>query len=227
MAVEAKRKCGFRKINGIYLVTAPGGVFDCGKLPLKLIPCPLCDHVPGFNRGLQRIVPKNVIHSAAECSRSTFQCASCPLDRAMATEAAALCWVGDRFYSPQEFVEEAHRLGVSKRISEVPNWLKVGTMWVFVAHPKLFSRPCPECRGGQEIPLERSAKGKARPEVCEFCEDGLVYEPGIFYAFIPQRVEKMVPQDAAPEVLERLVKDGYTPVFLPADDPDHAEKRKE
>lgn len=97
MAVEAKRGCGYRKQGGTYLVSGGSG-FECGRLPLGLIPCPLCDHRPAFTRGLQRIAPKNILHAAPVCkSGDERRCAVCPLGKAITVETAGLMWVGDRF----------------------------------------------------------------------------------------------------------------------------------
>jgi len=46
---------------------------------------------------------------------------------------------------------------------------------------------------------------------------------GIFCAFIPKRVEKLIwESQATPEELEKLEKRGITPVLIPDGDADHA-----
>jgi len=46
---------------------------------------------------------------------------------------------------------------------------------------------------------------------------------GIFCAFIPKRVEKLIwKNQATPEELEKLEKRGITPVIIPDGDSDHA-----
>src|SRR3990167_4576388 len=191
-------RCGFRKINAVYLCGDPGG-FPCGKLPLELRPCPLCDHLPAFTRGLQRITPTNFLHAANPCNRSDAECEKCPLGKALAQDLAGLCWVGERHYSPASFTAEAERLGVSKRVAKVPKWLELGKTWLFLAHPKVFGEPCPAC-GGTPTPLERAAQGKTnRPEDCEECEgEGVLWTAGVFHAFVPKRLVKILPHNSYP-----------------------------
>jgi hypothetical protein len=76
MAVEAKRGCGYRRQGGTYLVCDAGG-FACGKIPIPITPCPLCDHRPAFTRGLQEIKPAHFLHAAPECkaTRTIAPCA--------------------------------------------------------------------------------------------------------------------------------------------------------
>jgi hypothetical protein len=189
---------------------------------MALRPCPLCDHQPAFTRGLQRIVPNNILHAAEECPRPAAECERCPLGKAVRQDTAGLSWVGEKFYSPASFTDEAVRLGVSKRISKPPKWLEIGKTWVFFAHMKVFGEKCPSCEG-TPTPIERAAKGKAnRPEDCEECEgEGVVWSPGVFHAFVPKRLVKILPDDAYPATIEREQKAGYTVVLVPANDPDH------
>jgi len=45
---------------------------------------------------------------------------------------------------------------------------------------------------------------------------------GIFCAFRPQRIEKLIREsDATPEELKKLEKRGITPIKVPDNDPDH------
>ena len=69
MAVEGKRGCGYRKTGGTYLVSDGKG-FACGRIPVPLVPCPLCDHMPAFTRGLQQVTPRNFLHAAPKCATS-------------------------------------------------------------------------------------------------------------------------------------------------------------
>jgi len=221
MAAEPERGCGYRQIGGVYLEGDPGG-FPCGRLPMVLRPCPLCDHLPAFTRGLQRILPNNILHASEACRHAAADCERCPLGKALQQETAALLWVGERFYSPASFTEEAGRLGVSRRIAHPPKWLELGKTWIFCAHMKVFSEQCPACHG-TPTPIERAAKGKAnKPEDCEECEgEGVVWTAGVFHAFIPRRLVKILQDDAYPATIERAKKAGYSVVLVPANDPDH------
>lgn len=228
MAAEAKRGCGFRRVGGTYLV-ADGPGFPCGRFPVHLIPCPLCDHRPAFTRSLQRITPRNILHASPVCgSGDETRCAVCPLNKAMQAETAGLMWVGERFYTPGAFIEEAQRLGISKRISNVPKWLEVGKTWVFLAHEKAVTEPCQPCRSRGTIVTDTPAEGDWVPQghECETCDgEGMLYTPAVFYAFKPSRIERIVTDQTPPEELEALRAQGITPVIVPHDDPDHQPRR--
>src|SRR5262245_18504685 len=208
MAVEARRACGFRVIGATYLVS-PGAGFPCGRFPLELVPCPLCDHRPPFTRGVQRITPKTILHASPVCSAGDpARCERCPLGKALEAESAGLLWVGARFYTPDTFQAEASSQGVSKRIGVVPKWLEVGRTWLFLAHEQALTKVCPTCQGQL---LE-----------CEACDNTrLVALPAVFFAFVVQRLERIIP-DTMPEAERaQLRAQGLTLVEVPADDPDH------
>jgi len=233
MAVEAKRGCGYRVVGGIYLVSGPGG-FSCGRLPVPLLPCPLCDHSPGFIRGIRRCVPKNFLHAAHDCTRALSPqardaakeigiapaCSQCPFDRAFQADDGAMMWVGDKFYTPQSFTEEAATLGPSKRISAVPKWFKLG-MWVFLAHEQVIEKPCPACAA-----LTGTVPMLLVIENCEECGGaGIVKTPAIFYAFRPTRIEKVIRKSTSEEVRKDLEERGYTLVEVPDGDRDHHSRK--
>lgn len=224
MAVEARRRCGYRKKGGLYLESEPGPGFACGRLPLRLAPCPLCDHELVQHRGLERINPNVLLHSAKECERHQVAanpwtgCDACPLSSALASkEPAGLMWVGDRFYSPESFAEEAERLGVSKRLAQIPKWLTPGMRpWVFLAHPARLSDPCLAChaKGMREDGEEAT--------MCPECSGaGRVPVPGIFFAFRMSRVVKIVGDATSQAERDALRARGVEPVVVPENDPDH------
>src|SRR3990167_818632 len=221
MAAEAERGCGFRKLNATYVEGDPGGL-SCGRLPVPLQSCPLCDHRPVFTRGIQRVTPTNVLHAAAECPRSQADCDRCPLGKVLQQETAALAWVGEKWYSPASFTEEANRLGASKRVSKIPKWFEVGKTWMFLAHSRVFSEPCSECQG-TPTPLEQAAAGRThRSEDCPECDgEGTIWNPGIFYAFVPKRLVKILADNAHPRYIAQAEERGYTVLLVPASDPDH------
>ena len=100
-----------------------------------------------------------------------------------------LMWIGEKFYpTPADFSSEAAQAGVSKRISQIPKDLVVGETWVLLAHPKTC----------------------VKWTVGENGEQVANYTPGIFHAFIPQRIEYIVTGNETLEELESKVKRGIT-----------------
>ena len=116
-----------------------------------------------------------------------------------------LMWVGAKFYpTPGEFSKEAMKMGISKRISAIPNDFKLGETWVMLAHPNAVRTDGPyEDRHGQ----------------LDLARDKMV--PGIFSVFKPIRIEKVLfKEDATVDELASLERRGITPVIL-NDDADH------
>lgn len=232
MAVEARRQCGYRKIGGTYLV-ADGPGFACGRFPLALLACPLCDHRPPFTRGLQKITPKNVLHASPVCAAGDEErCRVCPLGKALAVELGGLAWVGGKFYSTETFQAEAAAQGISKRIGTVPEWLTVGETWIFLAHLQGLAEPCPMCLAA------RAAGSTAWDPAadCELCDGrptlehpatGTAWTPAVFFAFRPARLERIIPDTMPEEERATLRAQGLTLVEVPHDDPDHRGKADE
>ncbi len=221
MAVEARRQCNFRKIGGSYLC-CDGPSIVCGRLPLKLLPCPLCSHVIPFSRGLARITPREVAYSADDCTQPPDHCALCPMTNAMDQETAGLHWIGQAHYSPQEFLEESNRLGISRRVPwPLPKWFELGKTWLFLAHIAVFQDTCAQCEGKTTIEL-----GGMYVKCPECDGSGQVPVPGVFQVFKPQRVERIIPDTMGEAERELLRKEGLTLVEVPANDPDHQAKKK-
>lgn len=175
---DRKRGCGWRQPGGKYLV---GGELaaPCGKLPLKLDRCPTCDHGIKPGRGWAWIGAK-ALFPAGYCLPEPCDCDVCCLYKP--PDWAGLLWIGGAFYStPEKFTAEAAKLGVSRRIAQIPRDFKVGETLVLLAHRMVsFS-------WGDEHP-----------------------RPGIFAAFIPRAIEYVVKGDESPEQLERLQSHGCT-----------------
>ena len=195
MAQEEKRGCGYRKVGGLYLVSGPVTMIPCHRLPYELFVCPTCGNGIKHSRGWTWINPLRLLGvctSKEEYLCHTRQCPVCfPKN-----EDAGLLWVGEKFYTPDEFTKEAEVMGVSKRIHAVPRNFKPGETIVYLAHIK-----------GAIKTNEES-----------------IYEPvpGIFHAFKPDRVEKILTESqATEEELKKLEKRGITPVVFPDDDKDH------
>ena len=196
MAIEARRGCGYRKVGGMYLMGAPGG-FSCDRLPIMLTVCPCCSAGIKPTRGWTWIFPHNLFqgdHVPCFCEEW------CPVCRPMKMgRKAGLLWVGEQFYSPKEFAREAGALGVSRRLSALPRGLVLGRTWVLMAHRKAALHPTP------------NGLFKTKPG------------PGIFYAFKPTRIDKIITETQAKDENEmlKLERRGITPVVVPDDDKDH------
>lgn len=181
---DKKRGCGWRKPGGIYLVSA-GLAAPCGKLPIPLTVCPTCGNGVKPARGWTWIDGTTL--------------AKCPMS---GTPKVGLLWVGDKFYSPDTFTREAAQQGVSRRISTIPKDFKLGETWVWFAHRKAITEPCPDCK-------------ETSTSKCKRCDgDGSIYTAGIFHAFKPTAIEYVVKGDESDEELERIVKRGITPVRI-------------
>lgn len=116
MACEAKRGCGYRKAGGIYLV---GDLSGC--VPVDYLPT--CIDYP-FTRSATWAEPARLLQGvpAGEATGLRLQ------------ERLLLMWVGSAHYTPESFMEEAKRMGVSKRIAAIPEDAKKGDV-VALAHP--------------------------------------------------------------------------------------------
>ena len=196
MAIEAIRGCGYRKVGGLYLVGGPGG-FSCDRLPIALTVCPCCGEGIKPTLGWTWVFPYNLLkgeHSPCFCEPNCPICYPAKMGR-----RAGLTWIGTQFYTPASFANEALTLGASQRLSAVPRGLVLGKTWVLVGHRQAALCPNP----------------------------GIVFKnepcPGIFYAFLPKRLEMIVTESQAEDVeaMAKLERRGISPVIVPDNDPDH------
>lgn len=214
MAVEPIRGCGYRKINGLYLCGEYIHV-PCDRLPLKLETCPVCGQGIKVSRGFTEINPYGLWGPHQACIDAFRPCHVCdPKD-----EPAYIMLVGEKYYkTPEDFMREAETMGVSKRIPFIPKNLKLGETTVYLAHPKA-------CEVREPIALQQAMSivegdQSTQPRLLE--AEKKVKVLGIFCAFIPRRVEKLIwESQATPEELEGLEKRGISPVIIPDGDPDH------
>jgi len=183
MASEAKRGCGYRKFGGLYIVCDPIGE-PCDRLPIELSVCHCCGGGIKQARGYTWIRPEILFgtHHRKEddpnypyphrCDCMHHVCPVCyPHDFFHIERKAGLLWVGEKYYTPEEFKAEVNEMGISKRIPAVPNDFKVGETWIFLAHPKA-------------IPNIVALDNPDEP----------THRPGIFMAVKPQRIERIVKQ---------------------------------
>lgn len=218
MAIEAKRGCGYRKINGIYLVGGGIGV-PCDRLPILLDICSCCGQGIKQARGWTWVNVDKLIggpHITKTSYSSDFlvrkletefcpEHRTCPLcGRPQEIGRAGLLWIGESFYpTPQDFIREGIELGFSRRIRTVPRGFQPGETYVLLAHPKACT-------------VEES--------LSDMFPDEMVtrQKPGIFYVWLPQRIEKILLESQRDsEEIEDLRKRGITPVFVPDSDLDH------
>jgi len=196
MAVEAERGCGYRKVGGLYLC-GEGPTMACDRLPYELKVCPTCGSGIRFSRGWRWLNWHKYagIHSD-ECDCAVIDCPICePIEKAF----YGLLFAGESFYTPESFVRESMRIGVSKRIAAPPKGLELGKTWVLIAH----IRACGE-RQSEEPPFN------------------IEPVPGVFYAFRPQRLELLIwKSKATPEYLAELSRKNITPIIIPDGDVDH------
>jgi hypothetical protein len=215
MAIEPARGCGYRKVGGIYLVGS-GYAHGCDRLPLILDICPVCSSGVKFSRGITwiNLLKLAGVHGTLDsteartdesgdltqikqckCTKTCYICY--PKD-----EKHALLWVGESFYkTPSDFIDESVRQGISKRIAAVPRGFKVGETIVLLAHKKAITSTV------------------YNSESDSFDKVGIA---GIITCFIPSRIEKLIwKSEADSETIERLQKQGITPVIVPDGDADH------
>jgi hypothetical protein len=202
MMVEEKRGCGWRKVGGAYLV-GEGLTVECDALPLDLEPCGECGYAVPFSRGIQEIhsgyltskVEKAHQRLPRGLCKDSFPC---PICGSGLPKKIFLMYVSQEYYTPESFISEAKRMGVSKRIApqSIPKNFLLGRDWIFLAHKRVsFS---------------------ARALLSDEWKDEI--KRGIFYAFRPQRIEMLLWKDTLRENFESEIqeweKKGFTVVLI-------------
>lgn len=186
---ESKRGCGYRKPSkggvGIYLV-GPSQLVSCGRLPFKLEACPCCGGGIKPSRSWTWIEPKSLIGpppvpAPAACG---LACMSCPMGLGMPAGQHGLIWIGEGFYkTPGDFMVEASRMGISRKLPAVPRNFVLGKTVVYLAHRKAVLVPqilSPD-------PLKREMA------------------PGIFTAFKPTGIDLVIAdENNVPERAQKL-----------------------
>lgn len=143
MTVEAIRGCGYRKVGGVYVVSSGPLALPCDRLPYTLHYCPVCGEGVKFTRGWQWLdwwkYARNHETQGGTGSETPTECRcpfkfACPVcEPGQFPQPYGVLWVGHE-YTIEEFLEEACRQGVSKRIPggdalipRLPKALKPGT----------------------------------------------------------------------------------------------------
>ena len=178
--IELQRGCGFRKAGGLY-IRGTGLAVPCDRLPYVLDYCHICGSGIKFQRGYQMINWFKYAGIHENCKCNTL----CPICHPKETERYhvdfdkdedrpvkhAIMWVGDKYYTPGSFIDEAHKQGICKRISAVPRDIVFDETWILLAHKK----------AGEKL----NEEGEMEP-----CE-------AVFYAFRPTHVEKILTKKQA------------------------------
>jgi len=212
ISIEAERGCGYRIVGKIYIVGS-GLAAVCDNLPYPIEKCSGCGFTPQFTRGFSWLeksyIKKHKIYGQIfdstglpyevvdDCDCPAANCPICHPDR-NGLEQYGLMWVGDKHYTPEEFIAESNSMGVSKAINKMPKDLILGRTWILLAHNK-------------------------HPFVSEgFMTGESDFKPAIFYAFIPSAYEMLIyKKDATPEKLAELREQGITPIVVPDDAYEH------
>jgi len=205
---KTKRGCGYVQVGATYLVCDALQTI-CDRMPFELPTCPVCGEHIRFSRSIQKLNPLKLFDKHGKGCKCPKRCPACyPKD-----EVAALMWVGDKFYTPEEFVEEARKIGVSKRIANAPSFVELGKTWIFLAHKKAI----------KAVDAEAGNSGL-------FAGDGeLIDKPGIIMAFQPQRIEKVVKEsdlESDPEMVKRYEEKEIDLLAVPDDDSDYTTPSK-
>ena len=131
---EPIRGCGWREVGGTYLVGE--GIFTpCDRLPMEIKQCPCCGRLIKVGRSLEQFNPHLYFQDHRNCEEGGFvRCIVCkPADA-----NAFIQMVGVESYpTADSFLEEAHRLGISRRVNwkKIPKDFKVGESPIYLAHP--------------------------------------------------------------------------------------------
>jgi hypothetical protein len=193
--VDRRRRCGWRTVPGALYLMAPGNLEVCGKFPIPFAPCPHCGEEEGFSRQ-PYIIREGMrwLWNDKPCTRPGGCRPECRLSGEGPQEPMLLMWIGTGFYrTPDEFLDEAARQGISRRIGPVPRGLvrdpETGQYpWLMLAHAKAIYVPPEEPSG--------------RP----------TYRPGIIGMVRPTEIQVLVGNDTPHAQVEAWLKKGYSPV---------------
>ncbi len=196
MAVEVARGCGYRKVGGLYLVGG-GASMQCDRLPYEIVNCPTCGSGIKFSRGFTwldwfKYAGIHVIDDPYAACTCPNTCPICVPE----SGSYGLLWIGERYYSPENFVKEVLQMGACRRIAAIPKGLKLGETLILFAHKHV-------------IPFKNDKN-----------EDD--FKPAIFYVFRPTGLELLIwESEATPEKIAELEKKHITPIIIPDGDKDH------
>lgn len=197
---DSQRGCGWRTVKGALYFVSDGPGFPCGMLPLELKPCATCAAMGlkcrvAPTRGFTWISPKGLFDwGELTCDGRQGPCAGCSMSHIATLERAGLLWIGEKFYdTPTDFVREAQRLGISRRLphDHIPKGFKIGEDFVLLAHKKAVLR------------MSDGTDGKL-----------MDYFPGIFQIFKPLRIEVICDGTEDDETIQGYLDRGLSPVKI-------------
>lgn len=206
-SMEPKRGCGFRQVGKLYLI-GEGVGFKCPSLPLPFNECECCGYTPSFYRDFQWIRKAYIKHIRSPTGQACQP--ECPVCYGINDQIEyGLMWVGRKYYTPEEFIAEDKAMGICKAIKQIPKGLILGETWVLVAHPQsIIDKSHPEYKKAHEYWVTRGIdEGEKEPRPPSY--------PGVFYAFIPTRIEMLIYESqVTPEYLQELEAKGITPIIV-------------
>jgi hypothetical protein len=158
----------------------------------RVRPCPHCLH--DTQHTAEAVYCTEQPQAGALATKENCNCDRTSVDGfyAPGMGRVGLLWVGGKYYpTPDSFTEEAARLGISRRLAQIPREFVVGETIVLMAHRKAIPGRRPDS------PLN----------------DG-TYSPGVFMVMRPTAIEYVVKGDESEKKLASLVKRGITPVHV-------------
>jgi len=196
---EERRGCGYRKPAaggvGIYLI-GPATGSPCGRMPFPLNHCPTCNAGIKPSRGWNWITPRDLFgrEFTSKCkvyyATGASPCETCPLGGAIPEGRHGLIWIGEQHYpTPEDFLMEARRMGLSRKIGALPKGFELGKTIVYLAHRKAV----------RESPVLMKDN--------TWNYDAERFLPGIFATFKPTGVDLVIAdENAVPEKAEKLAE---------------------
>lgn len=219
-AFETVRGCGYRQVGKLYLVGS-GIPWVCPSLPLDFKGCETCGYEPPIYRDYQVVSKAYIAHIREPTGKACHP--ECPIcyPGSNLIEEYGLMWVGRKHYTPLEFIEEAEAMTVSKAIKQIPKGLILGKTWVLLAHPDArIDKKDPDYVKKYNHWVSRGIdEDEPEPKPPAY--------PGVFFAFIPDKVEMPIYESqATPEYIEELEGKGITPVTIPDSYDAHEPRRR-
>jgi len=218
---EPKRGCGFRQVGKLYLI-GDGIEYICPSLPLSLDPCVICGYAPAQYRDFMW-VPKAYFKDLKMHNPTGQACLpNCPIcypDSSNDHEKYGLMWVGRKYYTPESFIAEDKSVGICKAIKQVPKGLVLGESWVLLAHPQAISGF--RDREDQETSIMLMTGEQGDDETIP------PSTPGVFYAFIPTRIEVLLYKSQAfSDRISEIEAKGITPIIVPDEYTAHSRRTR-
>lgn len=188
---EPARGCGLRVIHGLYLFGWGQSVI-CDRLKLLLEECKVCGQKIEFSRGISKLDAYKLFgeHENCKCEAGP----TCPICHPEEDGSYFLMWVGSE-YTEESFIEEAKKMGFSKRIPWIPKDFILGKSWLFLAK-----------KNNTEVKLGKIVNKRGRKPMAS----------AIFYAVQPEAIHYLIKEEEATEkYVQELEEQGITPITVP------------